>query len=301
MSDLGAIFAYSLRYAPHFKVKTSLKFIPFRKRLHNECKPFQVEGLNPNQAIWFVEAVDRKPSDPVIVFLHGGGYVSGLNPLFMIFLTKFYKAANDEKLSILMLDYSLATSKKGKFPTQLKEAILLYKELQKSCTNISLLGDSAGGHLALNLIRHNQYASETDKVPVIEEFISPNRLILISPWLNPTLNHKDRHVDKFTHYFSIGAVNVFQRYHERPQVNYSSDNAFQQLLPSTLVIYGSNEALRGDIEEFIEVNQREKKIGVLSSKIIRRGIHDSGIVWPFGKNSVAYNCGSWFSVDHDNV
>ncbi|KAH3684471.1 hypothetical protein WICPIJ_004565 [Wickerhamomyces pijperi] len=296
MSEIGVFFVHALRYVPSFTVRTSLKLLPFRRKLPNESKQFVVDGLKPHQATWFVECVDRKSTDPVVVFLHGGGYFLGLNPFFMIFLAKFYKAANDERLSILVLDYTLTTKKEGMYPRQLNEVTLLYKELQKTCTNISLLGDSAGGHLALNLIRHNQFSTETEKVPLIEDFTVPNRLILMSPWLNPTLDYKARHVAKFTHFFSLGALTQFQKYHMRPMLHYSHDPCFKQILHSTLVIYGAKEALRGDIEEFIEINQKEN-IG-LTSKMIKGGMHDSGVVWPFGKNEVATTSGQWFSGDH---
>lgn len=300
MKSLGILFVELLRFVPSFTVKTSLRLLPFRKRLPHQGQPFIVNGLNPSLVSWFVEAEDRKSADPVVVFLHGGGYFLGLNPFFMVFLAKFYKAANDDRLSILILDYTLTTRTSGKYPRQLDELTKLYLELQKTCTNITLLGDSAGGHLALNFLRHNK-TPETPDVITIEDFIHPKRVILISPWLNPTLDCRARHIDRFTHYFSVGALNQFQKFHGRPLVHYSVDEVIPQVLHSTLVIYGSNEAMRGDIEEFIELNQKQNV--AVRSKMIRRGIHDSGVVWPFGKNTVANVSGEWFSdyAEHSYV
>lgn len=79
------------------------------------------------------------------------------------------------------LEYSLVgmgeEDAKRPFPQQILEALSAYEYLLKKMNippnRIILVGDSAGGHLALALGR---YLSETQTLP------SPGGMILFSPW-----------------------------------------------------------------------------------------------------------------------
>ena len=83
-------------------------------------------------------------------------------------------------LPLIALEYSLVMNEEDitrPFPQQILEALSAYQYLLKTMdippSQIVLVGDSAGGHLALALQR---YLSETQSLP------SPKGMILLSPW-----------------------------------------------------------------------------------------------------------------------
>ena len=78
-------------------------------------------------------------------------------------------------MSIFALDYSLAPE--HVFPKQLEEAVAAYKylidEQHISPEKLIVMGDSAGGHLALSLL-----------VSLKNSLKKPGGLVLMSPWLS---------------------------------------------------------------------------------------------------------------------
>lgn len=97
-----------------------------------------------------------------------------------------------EELSVLIIDYSLTIHNKT-YPTQLQEALEAYGKLASDgYTNINMLGDSAGGNLALVMCRFIAYPAEAKKH--FSQFDlqfnygalpQPKSLVLVSPWVQP--------------------------------------------------------------------------------------------------------------------
>lgn len=82
------------------------------------------------------------PDDQVILYLHGGGYVSGsLNTHRAI----AGKIAERTSVTVVTLDYRLAPE--DPFPAALNDALLAFDQLRPA--RIAIMGDSAGGGLAL--------------------------------------------------------------------------------------------------------------------------------------------------------
>ena len=87
-------------------------------------------------------------SDRVLLYLHGGGFVFGLNPMH---LQMGAYLARKMGMRILMVDYRLAPS--HPFPAALDDCILAYSWLLKqgfSPEKIVIAGDSAGGNLTVS-------------------------------------------------------------------------------------------------------------------------------------------------------
>jgi len=76
--------------------------------------------------------------------------------------------------AILYIEYSL--SPEHPYPTANNEVLAVYRELKKKYPKhkISVIGDSAGGGLAISLVNDAQKAG-------IE---APSKLVLISPWID---------------------------------------------------------------------------------------------------------------------
>lgn len=92
----------------------------------------------------------NSPAEPVLLYLHGGGFVFGLTSLHLqmgAFL------AQKLGLRILMVDYRLAPT--YPFPAALDDCATAYRWLLKqgiAAQDIGVAGDSAGGNLTITLL-----------------------------------------------------------------------------------------------------------------------------------------------------
>lgn len=129
-------------------------------------------------SIWLVKQPNRSPDDPVIIYLHGGGFFLQTMPQQLKFILSTYHLLTPEKkkkTSILLLDYKLA-SRGYTFPTQMLQLDQTYERLvQENNKNIVLMGDSAGGNMAVGLTQFFQAKEEPVQYP--------SKLILFSPWM----------------------------------------------------------------------------------------------------------------------
>lgn len=138
-------------------------------------------------SIWLVKQPNHQPNDPIIFYLHGGGFfIEAQREQFESVLSIY--ALLDPKLqkrtSILFLDYKLA-SDGYKFPTQINQLNDSYHRLLKDgYENITLLGDSAGGNLVICIL---DVLKSQQKNQSNETIIFPKNIVLVSPWvrLNP--------------------------------------------------------------------------------------------------------------------
>lgn len=86
-------------------------------------------------------------SNNTLIYLHGGGWVSGsLNTHSNI----CYKLSKELNTCVIALDYPLAPE--NKFPSALNEIDLVCQEIFKKYNNISIMGDSAGANLAFAVV-----------------------------------------------------------------------------------------------------------------------------------------------------
>ncbi|OBA20840.1 alpha/beta-hydrolase [Metschnikowia bicuspidata var. bicuspidata NRRL YB-4993] len=162
---------------PHTNSFLIRKVIPFiLSTLVKNCSAYG-ERFDA-QSFWLVKQKNRKPSDPVIIFCHGGGYYIQTVPSQIQSVISVYQLLDPEvqrRTSILFLDYKLV-SDGYPFPTQLHQLDDTYNKLiQEGNHNITLMGDSAGGHLA---IAYTIFLRSLEKLVVY-----PSKLVLISPWV----------------------------------------------------------------------------------------------------------------------
>lgn len=113
-----------------------------------------------------------------IVYFHGGSYVAEATQNHWTFLENIVK---DTGYTVIMPDYPLTPKYYYQDVYNMVEP--LYKEFVKTVgsENVILMGDSAGGGLALGL--YEKMAEEAEKLPV--------KTILISPWLDVRLENEN--------------------------------------------------------------------------------------------------------------
>lgn len=138
--------------------------------------PRVTQGLNnynvryDKNSIWIVEAKNRSKDDPIIIYLHGGGYYCQTAPTQAQSLLAIYslvEPSKREKLSVLFLDYSLA-SYGNELLTQLHELTATYTRLAKEGnTDFRFIGDSAGGHLSTTFTQY-LYKEQNPELPYLD-------------------------------------------------------------------------------------------------------------------------------------
>ncbi len=146
----------------------------FLKSREMKYEDFEIGGI---PAEW-VSADRSRMKKYVILYCHGGGYITGS---FRYARSITNKLANSTSMDVLSFDYRLAPE--YPFPAALEDAekvwdYLLYQGY--GAKNIILAGDSAGGNLALVLALRLKEQSR----------ILPRGLILLSPWADLTKSGK---------------------------------------------------------------------------------------------------------------
>ena len=134
------------------------------------ARKVNIRGLS---ALWI--DVDAK-NQRTLLFLHGGAYNIGSINSHKELAARLGKAA---KANVLLIDYRLAPE--HAFPAGLDDAVMAYQWLLRQgykASNISIVGDSAGGGLALAAA----IKLRDTGIPL------PACLCLISPWTDLTMS-----------------------------------------------------------------------------------------------------------------
>lgn len=145
---------------------------------NEEAKICNVETQEfQNRKIFMVYPKDSK-TDLTIMYFHGGSYMAEATKEHWDFIQKL---AIDTNSTVIMPDYPLAP--KANYKDVFDFAEPFYKEtINNIDTNkLIVMGDSAGGGLALGLME--KISSEDIKIP--------NKIMLISPWLDTRLTNPD--------------------------------------------------------------------------------------------------------------
>ena len=107
----------------------------------------------------------------IIIYLHGGVYTYGNINAYRAMVSHLARSLN---APIVYIEYSL--SPEHPFPTANNEVLKVYTALKKKYPGykITIIGDSAGGGLAITLVHDAQEAN----LPI------PDAIALISPWID---------------------------------------------------------------------------------------------------------------------
>lgn len=204
---------------------------------------WQEESIAGVRCVW----IDRHHADRgVIVYLHGGAYIFGPVREQWAWLAMM---ARKTGMAALMVDYRLAPE--HPFPAGLDDATAVVRQLQKDGAlpddHWALAGDSAGGGLSVALTM--RLRDEGDPLPP--------RLLLISPWLDVTMDNPDAQAivphDPFLWLEGTklaGQVYAWESNPRQPLV--SPVYGEMEGLPPVLLQCGTAEILLPDIRRFHE-------------------------------------------------
>jgi monoterpene epsilon-lactone hydrolase len=179
----------------------------------------------------------------VLLYFHGGGYVVGHPSSERPFIARIADAVGRPCFSV---DYRLAP--RHRFPAAVDDALSAYGGLLDEGvepSRIVLVGDSAGGGLALALLLRVHD----------EELPQPGGAVLISPWLDLTHSGSTLETNSATDYLPKAAGHAASAYlgDADPRHRYASP-LFADLsgLPPMLVMAGGVEMLLSDSTRFAE-------------------------------------------------
>lgn len=113
----------------------------------------------------------EEKSEKVILYFHGGAYMAEMTNSHWNFLQKL---ARDTKTTIIVPDYPLTPKYTYKDVLEMSDSFYRQLITKVDSKNLILMGDSAGGGLALGL---SEYLSNNN-------IQLPSKTILISPWLD---------------------------------------------------------------------------------------------------------------------
>ncbi|HEX3666285.1 MAG TPA: alpha/beta hydrolase [Rhizomicrobium sp.] len=173
-----------------------------------------------------------------ILFLHGGGYITGSPALYRHILWRF---AQSSRAEIAAIDYRLAPE--HPFPAAVEDAVAAWKALLAEGADpehCAVLGDSAGGGLALALALRLR----------VEGLPLPAAIVAISPWTDLAITGESCKNDSADPMLKSDCLKPFAAQylqgadpcHPHASPLYGDLQEF----PPTLIQVGSDEILRDD-------------------------------------------------------
>jgi acetyl esterase/lipase len=229
--------------------KKILGYFLSRKRL-SYSKPnfwfrskYSIKGtIHKNHNIWTFDG-----NTTLVYYLHGGAFVLGLNSLYYSMIGRLAKIS---KAKIVAPDYPLPPEHNVNEIHEWVKSSYIETIAKHNPNNIIIMGDSAGGNLAIAL---------ADWI-MTSELRKPSNLILLSPWVdlelknpkleaNPSeqlLNKKDiqKAAIRFANGLDLKEPLISPLYHNNLK------------LPKTTIFSGDLDLLHDDIVRFSKKNPK---------------------------------------------
>lgn len=185
---------------------------------------------------------EHSPEEKMILYFHGGGYVSGSCQDHRGFVSKFAKMIG---IKCLLFDYRLAPE--HPYPAAIDDSLLVYTEILSlgyEPKNILFAGESAGGGLCLSSL-----LAMRDQV-----FKLPSGAVAISPWTDLSCSSKDYHEKNKV---SVAPLNSWHVFSDCYRGKYDSKEGYISPLfcdlhglPPIFINAGEYDELFGDGQAF---------------------------------------------------
>lgn len=154
------------------KVRTKEQLVPYKipEKFKKMVETEQVDSMT----VYYLNRQEKAKKR--ILYIHGGAYIYEMYSQHWDMLNKI---AKDSGAEIIIPIYQLAPT--HNFKDNIEILIKIYKSLLNDNSEIILMGDSAGGGLALGL--SYELADRN--------YTKPDKTILLSPWLDVTMENLD--------------------------------------------------------------------------------------------------------------
>jgi len=221
----------------------SRKRLPYSKPNFWFRSKYSIKGtIYKNHNIWTFDG-----NTTLVYYLHGGAFVLGLNSLYYSMIGRLAKIS---KAKIVAPDYPLPPEHNVNEIHEWVKSSYIETIAKHNPNNIIIMGDSAGGNLAIALV---------DWI-MTSELRKPSNLILLSPWVdlelkNPKLEEKtsEQLLDKkdiqkaairFANGLDLKEPLISPLYHNNLK------------LPKTTIFSGDLDLLHDDIVRFSKKNPK---------------------------------------------
>ncbi len=218
-----------------FGIEKLMSDFPAQSDVH-----FQLLSIGKLSAAWVHAPGCTR--ERVILFFHGGGFISGSLHSHQDLIGRLAKATGCD---VLAIDYRLAPE--YPFPAALEDALIGYEFLRKQkipAHNIFVAGSSAGGGLALSLL-----LKLLDRKEVL-----PGAAICISPWVDLAMTGKTLQTNEgkdLIHAKNIKvAASIYLAGHNPKDPLASPLYGNLEGLPPLLIQVGTREVFLDEIEHF---------------------------------------------------
>lgn len=239
-----------------------------RTELHNI--PYLLKPTSPRQQLDIYLPSRESVSVPLILWIHGGGFVSGDKAVFVPkSFTKFGYA-------VASVDYRL--SNEAVFPAQLQDCMNAVRFLQShatelgiDCSRVCIFGASAGGQLGLLLAENLALSKDPNfEVRAVVDWSAPTNLFTYQSQDRSDLSVERHGRDGFIARLLDGLPS------EKPDVAYAASpalNVNRELSP-VLIMHGSKDSVV-PLEQSKAFYRSLQQAGVKAElKIIRGGTHN---------------------------
>lgn len=204
-----------------------------------------------SRKIFIISQKNKEKSEKVILYFHGGAYVAEATKEHWDFLQKL---AIDTNTTIIMPDYPLTPKYNYKDVFNMVEP--LYKEIISKVNkkNLIMMGDSAGGGIALALAEK----ISTNNIDL------PSKTILISPWLDVTMsNNKIEEVQKNDKELSkekliLAGISYYRDDEGKKDYLVNPINGPLSKLENIIIYTGTYDILNPDVHVLKEKAQKEE-------------------------------------------
>lgn len=204
-----------------------------------------------NRRVFVIKLKEEQTNSKTIFYLHGGSYLAELNESHWKF---FQNIIQDTGVTIIVPDYPLAPQ--YHYTDVFAMIFPLYQEIIQKVEkeNLILMGDSAGGGMALALL---------EKVGE-ESLEQPSQTIVISPWLDVTMeNPKIEQVqpnDLMLSQDLLKLAGIAYAGSEKQVKNYLVSPIYGPLekLENVTIYTGTNDILNPDVHKLVEMAQEKR-------------------------------------------
>ncbi len=203
------------------------------KRQH-KASVYEINGIK------VIRFSQTNEAEKYVVYFHGGGFVMSGNRRHHNFIINLSKKTD---FTCYYIDYPLAPKNKAVEVIEKIESVIKEIQKQEIDKEMILLGDSAGGNLALVLSK---------KFPKVKS------IILLSPWLdltmtNPKIIEMERQEIMFSKHDLLGAAMDYQGNLELNNVMVSP--IYDDFTDKEINIFaGKDDLLFPDVLKFTEIN-----------------------------------------------
>jgi acetyl esterase/lipase len=159
-------------------------------------KPLSIEGIN---AEWLIP--EGSNPEKVILYVHGGGYISGSCNDHRSLVSKFAK-----NTGVTNLTYEYRLAPEHPFPAAVDDSLTVYRYLLSKGikpSNILIAGESAGGGLCLSTL----LALKAYDLP------QPVAAVAISPWTDLTCSSESYRTKHKVSVAPLNSWHVFSKYY----------------------------------------------------------------------------------------